>query len=301
MATNLGLGLGRANIKRVHLAEVENLQQQWKDVIGRTDTTTQQYERYKTIMGLGPAVYTLEGDSADFDDMNVLFNRDFYPRTYTKGLAITLQAEFTDQYAKLKDAAPRFAKSFNDQKNIVGANLNNLGFTSTTDGMNSETLYKTAHSNGTATATGANANRPASEVAFSATALQQAKNELRLQRDARNAPLYNTGQVLVTVPPQLQGTLAGVLNSQNFPGTANNDVNYARSNVDGSVVDYYTSATAWFVRMKDMNQHGLFLLQQMPYDIIKLPMDDTLMHKWVAYESYVAGWFIWYGTWGTTP
>lgn len=301
MATNLGLGLGRANIKIVYMAETKDLPKQWDDVIGRNLDTGQQFETMKSIMGLGPARLTPEGDPADFDDMNVLFQRNFTPDTFTKAIQITKQASFTDQYKILSDMQPHFAKSFTDQKNIVAANLDNLGFSATTYGMNGETLYSTAHSNGLATATGANSNKPSTNLAFGPLAVQQMKNEIRLQRDARNAPLYNVGQVLVKVPPQLQGNLAAVLNSVNLPGTANNDVNYARENVDGCVIDYYggVSSTAWFARMKNSKMHGLFMLNQMPYDLEPLPLDATLMKRWVAYESYVVGWYTWYGTWGS--
>lgn len=293
------LSLGRANIKKVHLAEIGKLPQVYMDVIGRVDKTTQQFERYKSITGLGPAVDTPEGTPAAFDDMLPLFSRDFYPTTVTKGVKFTKQTSFTDQYKILKDMKARFAKAFGDKRNIVAANLDNLGFTSTTYGMNSEPLYSTAHSNGTAQASGCS-NRPAVDVAFGPLAVQQMKNEMRFQRDARNTPMRLNGQILLKVPIQLQGNLAAVLKSVNLPGTTNNDINYVRENIDGAVVDDYTSPTAWFARMKDVNLHGLFMLQQMPYDVINLPLDENLMYKWVAYESYTVGWFIWYGAWGTT-
>ena len=59
-------------------------------------------------------------------------------------------------------------------------------------------------------------------------------------------------------------------------------------------------ARRWFARMKDTNQHGLFRLEQMPYDVMRLPLDEDLMWKWVSYGSFTVGWFIWQGTWGTT-
>lgn len=298
MATTISsLDLGRANIKRVHLVEIDKVPKQWMDVIGRIDKTSQQFERYKSIAGLGPAVETPEGSTAAFDDMLPLFQRDFYPVKVTKGVKFSVESRFTDQYNVLKNLAPRFAKAFADKRNLVAANLDNLGFTSTTYGMNSEALYATSHSNGTATA--GNANRPSVDIAFGPLAVQQMLNEIRKQRDARNTPMRINGKILVKVPIALTGNLAAVLQSVQLPGTANNDANYVRNRIEGVVVDDYTSDTAWFARTLDNNQHGLFFLEQMPYDVIQLPLDQDLMYKWVAYESYTVGWFVWQGTWGT--
>lgn len=298
MATNVdALGLARANIKRVTLAQIKKIPSVYKDVIGRVDNTTQQFERYKSITGLGPAVDTPEGTTVAFDDPLPLFSRDFYPTTVTKGMKFTQLFDFTNQYKAVLNKTDLFAKAFTDKRNIVAANLDNLGFTSTAYGMNSESLYATSHSNGTATS--GSSNRPAVDIAFGPLAVQQMKNEMRKQRDARNTPMRLNGQILVKVPIDLQGNLASVLKSVNLPGTLNNDINYARENIDGCVVDDYTSATAWFARMKDDMQHGLFMLNQMPYDVKRLELDQDMMWKWIAYESYCVGWFIWYGTWGT--
>lgn len=294
------LGLGRAEIKRLHLVEIEKIPDNAQVVIGRVDKTTKEFERYKTIAGLSQHVATPEGTTVAFDSMLSLFTRDHYPTNYTKGVKLSLQATFTDQFNKLKELSPRFAKAYRDASNIANANLDNLGLTATTYGMNSEALYATSHSNGTSSGTGANANRPSTDIAFGPTAVQQMKNEIRLQKDARNTRMRLSGQVLVKVPIQLSGNLSAVLKSINLPGTANNDFNYAREMVDGAVVDDYTSATAWFARMKDTNQHGLFRLEQMPYDVMRLPLDEDLMWKWVSYGSFTVGWFIWQGTWGTT-
>ena len=293
------LGIARKNILVVHLHEMKKRIDLVDPLIGRTLNSTQSFERMKSLIGLGPAEYTPEGTPAAFDDLQPLFVQDFYPFKVTKGVKITEETRFTDQYNIVKNLAPRFAKSFMDKKNITAASLNNLGFTSTTMGMNSETLYSTGHSNGTGTTNGGNSNRPAVEVAFGPLAVQQMKNEMRLQRDARNTPLMNNGQVLVTVPVQLTGNLAAVLKSVNLPGTFANDINYAKENVDGQVIDWYTSTTAWFARMKDNEQLGLFWMDQMPYKMIDLPLDASLMWQWVAYASYVCGWYGWWGTWGT--
>jgi hypothetical protein len=292
------LGIARAELKTLYIAEAKNLPELRTDVIGTYMTTTQVYERFKSLTGMGPAADTPEGQPVQFDDQMALFTRDFYPSMVTKGRSFTKLAGFTDQYGELKKSTPRFAKSFNDKRNIKAANLDNLGFTNTTDGMNGETLYSTAHSNGTASAAGSS-NRPAVNLTFGPLAVQQCKNEIRKQRDARNTPMRLSGQILLKVPIDLQGSLAAVLKSVNLPGTTNNDINYARENVDGRVIDDYTSSTAWFARMADNNLHGLVWMQQMPYDIEMLPLDKTLMQNWVAWESYVAFWYFWYGTWGT--
>lgn len=291
------LGLGRVGIKKVYEQEAKLLRDISLTVLGNKYDTKQTYEVMKSIAPFAPAVQTAEGAVAAFDDMIPLFVRNFYPLKYTKGVKISFETELTDQYGIIKGIQKQIAKSFVARKNQVAANINNNGFTGTTDGMNNESLYTTAHSM-TGGLTGS--NRPAIDIGFAPLAVEQCLQELRAQKNARGIPMgQEIGKVLITVPTQLEGMAYRTIHSEKLGGTSNNDLNWSRERVTYEVIDYYTSSTAWFARAFDNDEHGLFLLEQAPYDIKKLSDTTDMMTPWIAWEIYCAGWVDWHGTWGT--
>ena len=78
MATTINsLGLGRVGLKVVFLQQAANYPDQAALCIGRKMQTKQQYERFKSIIPLGLATATNEGEQVKFDDMLPLFVRDF--------------------------------------------------------------------------------------------------------------------------------------------------------------------------------------------------------------------------------
>jgi hypothetical protein len=296
--TQQTLGLGHIGLKKVFTIEMEQLEKQWQTIIGRTDTTNQTYETYKQLGGLAPFALTDEDGSIDFDDMFPLFAQSFRPLMYTKGVKLSMQTSYTDQYGKLKNWQKEFALASNHRRNIVATNLFNLGFTDTTYGMNSETLFSTSHSMGNFAPVGS--NRPAVDIALSPLAFEQAWAEVRRQKSARNTPMYPVGKLAPLVPANLYGPARRAINTvRGFGGTVDNDMNTNRDFYgDPILLDYASSQTAWFVRAENMQFHSLFMLNQMPYDFIELAQTD-LMKRWAGYESYIAGWYDWHGTWGT--
>ena len=112
--------------------------------------------------------------------------------------------------------------------------------------------------------------------------------------------MFPIGKLDVKVPPALYPQAVRAIRALQLPGTNNNDPNFNREKFnEPKLVDYYTSDTAWFVKASDPMYHGLFFLEQMAYDVDKLPLNEELMVRWVAYESWVFGWFDWHGTWAT--
>jgi hypothetical protein len=130
---------------------------------------------------------------------------------------------------------------------------------------------------------------------------QQARSELRQQKDANGQPMPYTGGLFVQVAPNYEGELAVMLDTPKIIGTNNNDISFARkSGLDGDVNDYLTSATAWFVRTQDADANGLNWLDQMPFTLAELTRTTAAEFQYIMYESYIAYWDDPHGTWGTT-
>ena len=297
------LSIARKNINDLFFIEAEKIDPQYKDVVGKIRYTTQAFEQYKQLKPLSPAAQTAEGEEAVEDDWTPLFIQNFYPILYTKMIRYSELFDFTNQYKDIISKQDQFAQAFMNARNQAGANLDNLGFTSTTYGMNAEALYSATHSMGGLT--GANipvvpGTTTPLNLAFGPLALEQAMYEIRRQKSPTGQPMMLTGNLLLKVPPELEGVANRVVNSVNLQGTNNNDTNdWIRRRIEVAVNDYYTSATAWFLRMKDSAFHKLFCLNQLPYKVDQLAMDSAMTFKWVCRESYIFGWEDWHGTWAT--
>jgi hypothetical protein len=308
--TEQTLGLGRVGLKKIYAVEAEKVDKQYLIVVGgRVDKTTQASEVYKQYAGFGPAVQISEGQEVSWDDLTALYNLNAKPVIYSKGVQFSVQTSFTDQYGVLKKIQPDFAKAFTHARNAAVADLDNSGFTNTTYGMNSETLYAAGHNmkgvygynRPLAPGQVAGASATTLDLAFGPLALEQAFIDLRKQISARNTPMPTQGKITPKVPSALypQATRA-VTAFKGLAGTNNNDPNFNRQKFDDPAeVLYYTSQTAWFCLASNVNNHGIFFLEQKPYEIVKLPPQPDLMEKWIAYETWTFGWYDWHGSWGT--
>jgi hypothetical protein len=307
--TQATLGAGRVGLKALFAMEAAKVEMQYIDVVQRVDHTTQTAEVYKQYIGLGPSDATPEGNEVIFDDLAPLYVLAVKPILYSKGIKMSVQTSYTDQYKKFKNLTPELAKTFIQRRNLNVADLDNSGFTDTTKGMNSEPLYSASHNLGNnymynrpiAVGTTAGASPTTVDLAFSPLMLEWAWKDIRRQVSARNLPMMLTGKLDIKVPPELFMQASRALKSIQLAGTNANDTNKEiqdRFNAP-KVIDYYTSATAWFLKSSNVDEHGLFFLEQMPYDVEMLPRDRFLQDQWVAYESWAFGWFKPYGVWGT--
>ena len=302
------IGAGRVGLKKLFAVESNKVEKQYVDVVGRVMNTTQTSEVFKQYIGLGMSTQTPEGNSVDWDDLEALFTAVFKPVMYTKGVKFTMQTNFTDQYGVLKKITPQIAQAFVQRRNTNVADLDNSGFTNTTYGMNNETLYSANHNmlkavgynRPLAPGQVAGASATTLDLTFSPLALEQAFIDLRKQKSARGLPMPPVGKIDVKVPAALYPQAVRAISALQIAGSNNNDPNFNRSKFnDPKLIDYYTSDIAWFCKASDPASHGLFFLEQMPYDIQELPLDAELMKKWAAYESWIFGWYDWHGTWGT--
>jgi hypothetical protein len=287
--------IGRVGLLKVFRVEASKIPDKTDIILGNRFKTNQSFERFKSLVGLGPPVQVDEGEIIPVDDMAPLFVRNFTPVKFGKAVQFSHETKFVDRYSQVASLQKQMAQAFILKKNLVAAGIDINGFTDTTSGMNAETLYSTSHANGVATGS----NRPAIDIALGPLAVAQCRSEIAQQKSARGQIMPNDGEIVIKVPFALEGTAYALAESDQMPGTNNNDANFAKAKTRYEVIPYYTSNTAWFARLADNEMHKLFLLEQIPYDVIELPINDAMMYKYISFETYVAGWADWHGTWGT--
>lgn len=294
--TTTQLQLGRKTLLKVWQVEADSLDRQYEDLV-TVDKTTQEFELYRTMTGLVSPGQIGDGEEAPLDDINPLYTLTVRPVIFAKRVEFSKQALFTDQYKKLVALQPQFAQAFRLKQNRIAAGLYNTGFSATTYGVNSEALFSATHSMG-----GGNtyANKPSTAIAFSVLGVQTGIIGMRKQANARGEQMPYKGASDLIVPVDLWAKGIEITKTLSQPYTGDNTTNqFIRDSVALKVNDYLTSATAYFLRGTGGGAcKGVRMLEQMPYDIEMLPMTKSLMHTWVASQSYQVGWYDAHHTWG---
>lgn len=295
LPTTLG-DIGRVGILKIFRAEADKYQDLSGKVLGNHFKTRQTFEIFKTLVGLGVPKAYQPGETIIADSLAPMFTQNFTPVKVATAVEFSYEAAYLDRYNQIASLQKQAAEQFILKRNLVAANIDNTGFTATTYGMNSESLYSTSHSNNGY----AGSNRPAIDIALSPLAIMQCRSEMQQQLSARGNYMPYDGPIVIKYPIALDGTAFALANSEKIPGSLDNDRNYGKVRFDYQMINFYTSQQAWFARYADNERHGLFMLDQIPYDVIPLPINQAMLYTYIMFETYVAGWARWYGTWGTT-
>ena len=288
--------LGRVGLLEVFRVEAENYPDHVGILCGDIIKTKQSYEKIKSLIGLGLPNITNEGDVVQTDTVSSLFTGNFYPYKVAMAVEYSHELEYVDQYRQVLELQAQLASTFKAKRNYVAASLDNLGFTATNLGLPpNESLYQTNHANGTSPFS----NVPSTSLPFGPLAIAQMRSDMHQQLSARGVVMPYNGTIVVTYPYALEGRSFAMAESERIPTSNNNDKNFARVKFEYVMIDEYSSPTAWFGRYKPKDKQGKFFLEQMPYDIVKLPMDKRMMHTYICWEKYCPGWKDAHGTYAS--
>lgn len=252
---------------------------QWDKVFER-GTSNMAIERTSEMRFLGLAQYKTEGGAIASD--NAAGDRYVYNQEHIElGLmyAITRRAIEDNLYKDQFDPSNLgLMESFSQTKEILGADILNSGDTYDPNvGGDGVALFSTAHP----IDTGTWANRPTTDVQLNEAALENAQIAIRYFPDQAGLRVLARGKMLI-VPPQLKYVATRLLMTELRPGTANNDVNALKWGNDYAegfqVMDFLTSASAWFVRT---DKKGLLYLQRRTFDT-DMQVDFTTQNLMVA-------------------
>lgn len=270
----------------------------YSDIVGNVITDNQRYMEIAQIGDFSMAASVNEGSGVPYDNWRSPFSKQYTPVMRAIGFQVTEQAAYTDLYGEVAKPAAKISLAMNKTREQVAANLiNNMTSTATNfTGPDGKALAAIDHP----LEAGTGSNRPSTDIALSISALEQALQELMLQKSHQGDPHPQMGPFILYVPPQLAMLAKRLVASHGQPGTADNDKNVASGSiVKVHVNPYLTSATAWALRSADNREHGLFMLRRVPLTT-KMEYDiDRLVYKYVTFEEYVCGNYNWRGFWGT--
>lgn len=262
------------------------------------NTSRKNYEQDVGISSFGLAKVKPEGAPIEYDSENQAFTTTYTHTVYALGFIITREIMDDDLYDVVgQRKAQGLAFSMRQTKEIIGANVYNLGFTGGPTYGDGVSMLNAAHPN---FAGGTQANQLATAADLSEAALEQACIDISLFTNDRGLRIAVTPELLI-IPPQLDFEAARILKSQGRVGTDNNDIN-AINNMNkfrkGYIVNHYlTDPDAWFIRTNVPNSLKYF---ERVGDEFNMDNDfDTENAKFKAYSRFSFGITDWRGIYGS--
>jgi hypothetical protein len=225
----------------------------------KVETSEGAYDEDQIIAGLGLARRKPEGEGVTYDDPIQGPSKRYIPETYALAWQVTEEMKDDDRYGIMRQIPGELMKSCRQTWEQTGANVLNLGFTTTVtaDGVS---LFNTAHP---LLGGGTYSNRLNPDADLGVTSLQDLliifenminDRGLKMRLEPKN----------IWVPPELQFILGEILQSSYKPYTGNNEVNVMQGRLNPTVLHFLTDTNNWFVNCGDEHNHCKFKWRKKP-------------------------------------
>jgi hypothetical protein len=253
-----------------------------------SENSDRAFEEEVMLSGFGNASVKPEGSSVNYDAATETFTARYTHETLALAFSITEEAIEDNLYDRLASRYTKaLARSMANAKQVKAANVLNRAFNSSYTGGDGLELCSTAH----VIVAGTFKNELSTAADLNETSLEQALVDIGVMKDERGLKIAAKGTKMV-VPNDLQFVAERLLRSPGRTGTADNDINAARSMgmvPQGYVTNHYlTDSDAWFIKTDVPN--GLKHFVRAP---IKTAMEgdfETGNVRYKARERYSFGW-----------
>jgi len=270
--------------------------QEWKELF-EIHQSDKHYEEDVALSGTGLAPVLPDGAQISYDTMKQVFVTRYTHVAYALGYIITRQEIDDNLYDEFgKDRTIALARSLNQARENVGANVYNRAFNGSYTGGDGVSLLNTSHP----TEAGVQSNKPDTDVDLSEAALEQAAIAIANFKDNRGNRIAIRPQKVI-VPVQLQFEVDRILKNPLRPATAERDINALfQMNIfpEGFAVNHYLSdPDAWFVRTDCMK--GMKYFSRTEPEFSSDNDFETFNAKFKAYARFSFGWTDWRALYGS--
>ena len=215
--------------------------------IYETESSDRSFEEEVALAGFDAAPVKNEGSAISYDNAQESYTARYSHETIAMGFMITEEAMEDNLYDSLSGRYTKaLARAMAYTKQVKAATPLNNGFTSYQSG-DGVYLFSTAHP---LVSGGTNSNRPTTGADLNETSLEAAVIQVAKWTDQRGLLIAARPRRLI-VPPDLMFVATRILDSENRPATADNDVNAIKNNgtiPEGYRVNHYlTDTNAWFM------------------------------------------------------
>jgi hypothetical protein len=226
--------------------EYEKYQDEDKEIY-ETESSDRSFEEEVALAGFDAAPVKNEGSAISYDNAQESYTARYSHETIAMGFMITEEAMEDNLYDSLSGRYTKaLARAMAYTKQVKAATPLNNGFTSYQSG-DGVVMFSTAHP---LVSGGTNSNRPSTGADLNETSLEAAVIQVAKWTDQRGLLIAARPRRLV-VPPDLMFVATRILDSEQRPATADNDINAIRNNgtiPEGYRVNHYlTDTNAWFM------------------------------------------------------
>lgn len=202
-------------------------------------------EKYQQISGLGTALEMGEGDTFPLDEAVLGGTKEYEVRNFGLAIEITYRLWRDEKYGIMRDLVAELARSVRNRQEVSGVSIFENAFDNAFPGFDGVSLCSTAHP---AYAPGGivRANRPAADIGFGVTALQNSVIRFEDQVNDRGLPMLLSPQKILL--STLNRYLAReILGSGGRPYTPDNEINaLVQDDFSYQISHYFTRKSAWF-------------------------------------------------------
>jgi phage major head subunit gpT-like protein len=256
--------------------------------IFETETSERSFEEETKLSGFSAAPVKTEGAALAYDNAQEAWTARYVHETIAMGFSITEEAMEDNLYDSLSSRYTKsLARAMAYTKQVKAANILNQGFTGGPTYGDGKVLFATDHP---LISGGTNSNRPTVGTDLNETSLEAAVIQISLWTDERGLLIAAKPRKLI-VPPALQFVATRILETEQRPGTTDNDINALKNNgsiPEGFTVNHWlTDTNAWFLTTDVPN--GLKHFVRTP---MQTGMDadfDTGNSRYKARERYSFG------------
>ena len=215
--------------------------------IYETESSDRSFEEEVALAGFDAAPVKNEGSAISYDNAQESYTARYNHETIAMGFMITEEAMEDNLYDSLSGRYTKaLARAMAYTKQVKAATPLNNGFTSYQSG-DGVVMFSTAHP---LVSGGTNSNRPSTGADLNETSLEAAVIQVAKWTDQRGLLIAARPRRLI-VPPDLMFVATRILDSENRPATADNDINAIKNNgtiPEGYRVNHYlTDTNAWFM------------------------------------------------------
>jgi hypothetical protein len=226
--------------------EYEKYEDEHKEIY-ETESSERSFEEEVALAGFDAAPVKNEGSAISYDNAQESYTARYNHETVAMGFMITEEAMEDNLYDSLSGRYTKaLARAMAYTKQVKAATPLNNGFSSYQSG-DGVTMFSTAHP---LVSGGTNSNRPTTGADLNETSLEAAVIAIAKWTDQRGLMIAARPRRLV-VPPDLMFVATRILDSEQRPSTADNDINAIRNNgtiPEGYRVNHYlTDTNAWFM------------------------------------------------------
>jgi len=262
--------------------------QEWKSLGFEMNKSSKAYEEDVGLSSFGLAGVKSEGGPISYDTERQGFTTRYNHVVYALGFIVTREIYEDDQYDQVcKRKAGALARSMNQTKEIVAANIFNRMTDTNYVGGDGSALISATHAN---VAGGTWSNTPTTAADMSEASLEQAVIDIAAFRDDRGLLIACKPKKLI-VRPDLQFETKRILGSEGRIGTDNNDLNAIKTMgvIPEVVINHYLTDVDQWTIITDV-QDGLKHFERRA-DQFEMDNDfDTENAKYKATGRYSFGW-----------